>query len=199
MSKEFEVEKKFSLDGVDLERLTQGADLLSEKTFTDTYFDNQEHLLTKNDKWLRSRDGKFELKLPLNQGEGALSRKLDRYEEVTDEDKIKEALGINSPENLDSCLEELGYKPFCSITSNRSKYKRGDFGIDIDKMDFGYTVGEIELMVKSEADMKQALEMILNFAKENGISIKPVLGKVAEYLRRKSTGHYQELVEAGVY
>lgn len=199
MSKEFEVEKKFSLDGVDLEKLTTNAELVTQKSFTDLYFDDESYSLTKQDVWLRKRDGKFELKLPLNDGFGALTRKLDQYEEVTDEKKIKEALGITENGSLEDCLKNSGINSFCSITTNRTKYKKGDFVIDIDQMDFGYGVGEIELMVSSKEDMDNAMEKILNFAIENGITLKSVPGKVAEFIRRNRPEHHQKLVESGVY
>lgn len=199
MTKEFEVEKKFSLEGVDMSRLLEGADLLSEKTFTDVYFDDENYTLTKHDIWLRRRGEKFELKLPMNGGVGALSRKLDQYEEVTDEEKIKEALKTKEQGSLEDCLKRNGFNSFCSITTNRTKYKKDVFILDVDQMDFGYGVGEIELLVKSTDDMDEAMVKILNFATENGISLKSVPGKVAEYIKRNRPEHHQRLVESGVY
>ena len=185
MTKEFEVEKKFSLEGVNIPRLIEGAELLSEKTFTDVYFDDENYAITKKDMWLRKRGDSFELKVPFNDGVGALSRKLDQYKEITDEERIKEVLGIVDEGRLADCLKRRDINPFASITTTRRKYKKGEFTLDIDQMDFGYAIGEIELLVGSEFQTQQALEKILIFAKENDIALQPVLGKVAEYLKRK--------------
>lgn len=193
-----EVEKKFILSEEDIQRIIQGAQFLGEKSFTDTYFDTADYSLTKADKWLRLRDDRFELKLPMNQGKGSSQRKLDQYEELTDDNLIRSALGIKVVGTLEDDLKANGYEPFSTFTTTRKKYKKSDFIIDLDTMDFGYSIGEIELMVNDASEMETALNRILAFAEELGLSIAPVRGKVIEYIKRNNPNHYKALDKAGV-
>jgi predicted adenylyl cyclase CyaB len=193
-----EVEKKFSLSADEINKLTAGSQFLGEKTFTDEYYDTEDFLLTAQDKWLRLRDGKWELKLTMNKGQAANKRKMDQYEELETEEGIKEALNIKSKKPLSLALAELGYKPFCKITTTRKKYKKGEFTIDLDQVDFGYNIGEIELMVEDHGQMQEALDKITEFAGKNNLSLLPVRGKVVEYLKRNKPEHYQKLKDAGV-
>lgn len=193
-----EVEKKFTLSSEDIERITEGAEFLGEKSFTDTYFDTSGYLLTKSDKWLRLRGNRFELKLPMNAGKGSSQRQLDQYEELDTDEAIYKALDIKPTATLQKDLEINGYKSFSTFTTTRKKYKNGDFVIDLDVIDFGYSIGEIELMVESQSEMEEALNKILVFAKEQGLSVAPVRGKVIEYIRRNNPEHLKTLEEAGV-
>lgn len=193
-----EVEKKFILSDEDIDRITKGAGFLGEKSFTDTYFDDSDYSLTKSDKWLRLRDDRFELKLPMNEGKGSSRRQLDQYEELDTDEAIQKALNIKSPSILKEDLEINGYKPFSTFTTTRKKYKKGDFIIDLDVIDFGYSIGEIELMVENQSEMEEALNKILAFAREQRLSVAPVRGKVFEYVRRNNPEHFNALKEAGV-
>ena len=70
MSAPIEVERKFEPeDAAQLRaRIEQnGGALLGEKSFTDIYYDTAECSLTRRDMWLRSRDGAWELKLPVEE------------------------------------------------------------------------------------------------------------------------------------
>jgi len=193
-----EVEKKFLLNDEDRERLTKEAQFLSEKTFTDAYYDTADFTLTSQDKWLRSRDGRFELKLPLHHGTDRLA---DQYEELEDDSSIKEALGFVGEGSLADDLANKDYQPFGTLVTTRRKYQKGDFIIDLDIIDFGnsaYTIGEIELMVSDKSEIEGAVEQIIQFAQEQGLTIAPVRGKIIEYLKRINPDHYKALVEAGV-
>ena len=86
-----EVEKKFILNKQDKERLTKRAEFLNERVFADIYYDTNNFSLTSKDKWLRSREARFELKLPLHKG---AERSADQYDELEDEQKIREALNL---------------------------------------------------------------------------------------------------------
>lgn len=193
-----EVEKKFILSGEDRERLTKEAEFLSERIFTDAYYDTSDFVLTSQDKWLRSRDGRFELKLPLHHG---VDRLADQYDELEDDDSIKSALGFVGENSLADNLAANGYKPFGTLTTTRRKYQKGDFIIDLDVIDFGdsiYTIGEIEMMVNDKSEIDGAIEEIISFAKEQRLTIAPVRGKIIEYLKRNNPDHYKVLVEVGV-
>src|SRR2546421_324668 len=138
-----EVEKKFILTPEQEKSLIEGAEFLGEKQFTDIYYDDTGFSLTIKDVWLRERDGKYELKLPMN--ESLEKRVSDQYRELdVDSDILAyfEARDIS----VKDFLVEKGYIPFCKITTTRKKYKQEDFVIDLDVMDFGYTLAEIEFM-----------------------------------------------------
>lgn len=98
-------------------------------------------------------------------------------------------------------LTRAGYFSFCACKTNRRKYKKESFIIDLDIVDFGdftYNIGEIELMMSDKSDVESAIKKIMIFAKEQNLTIAPVRGKVIEYLKRNKPNHYQALVQAKV-
>lgn len=193
-----EVEKKFILEEIDKSRLTDGAEFLNERIFTDTYYDTKDFVLTSQDKWLRSRGDRFELKLPLHSGAERLA---DRYDELEDESSIKETLSFDVNKSLANNLKENDYIPFCICKTTRSKYKKGQFIIDLDVVDFQdftYAIGEIELMVNEKSEIEEAINKIMFFAIKNNLKIAPVRGKVIEYLKRAKPEHFRALVKVGV-
>ena len=189
-----EVEKKFILSDNDIERLTKEAEFLGERKMKDVYYDTKDFSLTRADTWLRLRGARLELKLPLRTDGGWH----DQYRELETEAEIANELRLNAQGQLEEELKEAGYEAFAEFITTRQKYKKGDFTIDLDEVDFGYKIGEIELMVNDQSDMPKAIEKITNFAKEMGLTMAPVRGKLIEYLRRNSPQHYQALIDAGV-
>jgi adenylate cyclase class IV len=98
---------------------------------------------------------------------------------------------------LEVVLRNAGYKPFADFKTVRRRYQKGEFVIDIDEADFGgdkYEICEIELKVKSPAEVRGAEKKIIGFARRHGLKIVPVRGKVIEYLKRKNFEHYAILV-----
>ena len=189
----FEVEKKFILSESDIAHLVGDADFVSEKTFTDTYYDTPEFALTKNDIWLRKRGNDFELKLPMHLGDKNFSQ---QYQ------KIREIFAIATINDFESDINAFGYKPFCNCVTTRKKYKKEGFVIDLDSVVYDdkstYNIVEIELLVEEKKQMADALEKIEKFAQKNGLKNMPIRGKVIEYLLRSKSEHYHALVEAGV-
>ena len=193
-----EVEKKFILSNKNKEYLIKDAEFLGEKVFMDIYYDTNDFLLTSNDRWLRSREGRFELKVPLTR---EAHRSVDQYDELEDEQKIKENLNLTLVGSMSDVLVKSGYSIFCTCKTTRRKYKKGSFNIDLDIVDlraFIYNIGEIELMVDKRSEIESATDAIMSFAREQGLIITPVRGKVIEYLKRTKPGHYQTLIRAGV-
>lgn len=193
-----EVEKKFIFSKEDKKRLTKDAEFMNERIFTDIYYDTDNYSLTSKDVWLRSRENKFELKLPAHQG---VDRLVDQYDEIEDETKIRENLNLPANRNLSDNLAKARYYPFCTCKTTRQKFKKEPFTIDIDLVqfpEFTYQIGEIEVMVNNKSEIDDAIEQIMTFAKENNLTIKPIRGKVIEYLKRIKPKHYQALVQAGV-
>jgi len=195
-----EVEKKFLLNKEQEKQLIEGAEFIGEKVFTDIYYDAKDYCLTSNDKWLRSRSGKFELKLPFNKINEV--RRGDLYDEIEDENRIRDIFNVSKDFGMEEGLEKNGYAKFCTCTTTRRKYKKGIFAIDIDFVDynddFTYGLAEIELMVNDESEMSKAIENIIDFAKESGLEVKYVRGKVIEYMKRKLPEHFQALVTSGL-
>jgi adenylate cyclase class IV len=191
-----EVEKKFILTPEQEKALIDEAEFLGEKQFTDTYYDDSVFSLTTKDIWLRERDGKYELKLPMN--ESLENRISDQYRELDVEDDILAHFGARGI-NIKDFLTQKGYLPFCTITTMRRKYKKEGFGIDLDAMDFGYIVSEIEYMTDDEANIKEATQSIIKFAQQFRINTNAIVrGKVAELLRMKNPAHFQALIDAKI-
>lgn len=193
-----EVEKKFSLTEQEIARLTQEAIFLGEKTLIDVYYDTPNYNLTKNDIWLRQRNGGFEIKMPLNNGRGASKRTLDQYQELETEDEIRKVLNLTPEKTLVEDLQAAGFVSFATLVTTRKKYQKEEFNIDIDQIDFGYSIVEVELMVPDQSATAEAEREIMLLAKEQGWDTRLIRGKAIEYLYRYRPDHYQALVNAGV-
>jgi adenylate cyclase class IV len=192
-----EVEKKFILTSEQENKLIENAEFLGDKVFTDVYYDDAAFSLTSKDLWLRQRSSRFELKVPLNVS--IEERVSDQYQELETDSEICGYLHLDIDSSLAYTLDKKGYLPFVSITTTRRKYKKDGFGIDLDSMDFGYTIAEIEFMSDDDSLINETTQNIISFAKKFGIeSTKFVRGKVAEYLRRNNPAHFQALIDAKV-
>lgn len=191
-----EVEKKFSLTPEQEKTLIYGAEFLGEKVNIDLGYDDEDFSLTTKDIWLRKRNGKFELKIPMN---AVLeSRVSDQYEEIEGENAILKYFGSRST-SLEDFLVEKKYQPLFTIVTTRRMYKKGGFNVDLDQMDFGYNVAEIERMVEKKEDISKATDEIIQFAKDHGINTtQNIYGKAIEYFRRNSPKHFQALVKAKI-
>lgn len=190
-----EVEKKFSLQPGDEAKLIAGATFVKEIVMRDDYYDLPDKSWTLKDTWLRCRNGAWELKVPLNTA-GSDSRVADQYRELTTEAEIAAHLKLTRSGTLTDALKEAGYILLAPIMTTRRKYQHGEFIIDIDHMDFGYDIAEIELLVERENEMPAAITKILELAGSIGLSTAPVRGKVVEYIRRNDPAHLEALQKA---
>lgn len=193
-----EVEKKFILAESDISRLSDGAEFISKKTFTDVYYDTRGFLLTAKDHWLRVRNERPELKIPMSE---VLTRTAEQYEEMEDEMAIRKFLGLPLEGRFERVLVENGFEKFCTCITTRQKYSKEGFVIDIDEVrfpSFDYNIGEIELLVNDRSEMEDASRKIVDFAARNGVKFSPVRGKVIEYLKRERPEHYKAMVAAKV-
>jgi adenylate cyclase class IV len=191
-----EIEKKFKLTSDDIQRLTADGTLLGEKQITDTYYDNALFVLGRGDMWLRERNGRFELKMPLG---GRTNGSVQTYDELEDDESIRKALNLPFDQPLVDTLTAAGYNPFCICKTTRTKYKIGEFGLDVDVADFGdftYELAEIELMAEDAAAMAEAERKILEFAKKHGLALGEIRGKIIEYIARKRPEHFEALKKA---
>lgn len=188
-----EVEKKFKLTDTQVSSLLQKATFLKQVEFTDTYYDdaNFSHIL--KDEWLRDRNGKFQLKVPLSIDSHRL---VDQYEEIEDDASIIEHLNLNQKESIADNLSQKNIKPFCKCHTIRKKYQNQEFIIDIDEVnyeDFSYSICEIEILVETESEVEAAIQKILDFSKKHNLEVAPVRGKVVEYIKRKYPDIYNQL------
>ena len=193
-----EVEIKVPLNDENKQRLLQGAEFLVSKTLIDIYYDSADYTLSLRDRWLRERNGRFELKQPPVEGSHVGNTAVQRYVEFESEADIKKELNLEG-ESLKMALDKAEIRPFVTIVSKREKYKKGEFTIDLDETDFGFAVAEVELMVDAAVRVEAAQEKINDFLQAVGIGVVPrQLGKVAEYLRRHDKAHFNALVNAKV-
>lgn len=200
--KNLEIEKKFILTPVQKEKLLEDAEFISEKNFTDAYYDNKEFSLALNDMWLRKRDGEFNLKIPMRQKEGEM---INKYQELDGEMAIREIFAIPVVSDFETDLASLGHGPFCIFKTVRKKYSKDGFVIDLDKAYFEdkegkweYELAEIELVVSNEDEMEQAEKKIYEFASRFDLEIKHVNGKLLQFIKKKLPDLYGNLIKTGV-
>lgn len=191
-----EVEKKFMLGEGDEARLIVGAEFVSEKEIHDVYYDLPGYPLSIQEKWLRQRDGRWELKLPLTVvGQPRLA---DQFRELETEGEIRSALNLPESLPLGEAIQAAGYFVIVDVRTRRRKYRVDPFTIDIDTVDFGYSLAEVERLIEQESDMAKTVAEIESFARGRGLALAPVRGKVTEYIRHNNPDHYRLLQAAGV-
>jgi len=192
-----EVEKKFVLSPEAETKIAQLATLKSEKVMTDAYFDTADAKLGLHDTWLRARDTHYELKVPLRPDADKSS--VVYYRELIDDVSIRGELDLPHSDSLEADLGKAGFMVQAKFTTTRRHYQYENFTIDLDILDFGYTIGEVELLIEDDDDVAAAEAKIEAFAKEYGLKGLPQSGsKFAEYLRRKNKSYYDILVKGGV-
>jgi len=193
-----EVELKFILTEAEEKRLLEGATFEKTQEFEDVYFDYQDYRLSTNDIWLRTRNEKFILKLPMpTQNPSLKEQRNSPKHEIENHDEILRYFNIKPQSNLHNDLMRIGINPLYQFKNIRRKYRKDSFIIDLDKAvfpDFVYETCEIELEVAYEHEIDEGIQKIITFATEHAIQIKHVEGRLIEYIRRKNPEHYQKLV-----
>ncbi|XP_041823542.1 thiamine-triphosphatase isoform X2 [Melanotaenia boesemani] len=212
-----EVERKFTCSGDTLKTLEEIGVCVGQRQFLDQYFDTPEFELTLRDLWLRKRKECWELKCPAEMvtgteepsGEQSLCT---RYKEITNLPeiymKVKEVIkegckdGESGPSlDDDSWLRKLNLVCFAEYTTVRQSFTLGEEGlqIDLDQADFGYNVGEIEVLIPEGGDVQSAQEKIRNAAQKLGLTgDEQVEGKMHVYLKRYHPEHYAKLLSAHI-
>ena len=189
--KNVEIERKFAVYTDTEGKIVQaGGTCVKDVTFSDSYFDTDSFHLTLVDRWLRRRDGKWELKAPLSEpSKQNIATTCTKYLEITDEHGILEHLSAilltSANELLSHCSELLqtevdlsldewlrrhNLKPFAEFTTHRKSYSMdGDVSIELDETNFGSSVGEIEMMTGlSGSDVAAAVARIDEIAEKIG-------------------------------
>lgn len=180
-----EVEKKFKPTKEQLDSLLLDAEFLKEVTLHDVYYDYPDYRMFKKEIRLRKRNDSFELKIGDDEVEGTA-------EEVEDEKEIQKYFQIDKPLDTfvqDDLIEIINY------STNRKKYKKGDFIIDLDRLDFGYECVEIELQVENDSQVKHAHERIIELVKKYDFDLSPVTPKRESYFKIYKSEIHKELYE----
>ncbi|XP_073687286.1 thiamine-triphosphatase isoform X2 [Garra rufa] len=199
-----EVERKFVCDAEVMGKLQDiGAKCIGQRQFRDQYFDSPDFILTLKDFWLRCREGLWELKCPAVSGttpDNDTETLCTRYREITSFPLIQSEVGRIIKEHTAEGSESNSSQKFkterCSYMLER---ETGAVRVDLDQADFGYCVGEIEVLVPEGGDMNAALQRITSIAEELGLSCeKKVKGKMDVYLQRYRPEHYAKLLSAHI-
>uniref|UniRef100_A0A3P9K6G4 Thiamine-triphosphatase n=1 Tax=Oryzias latipes TaxID=8090 RepID=A0A3P9K6G4_ORYLA len=182
-----EVERKFLCSEDTLKILEKIGVCIGQREFQDQYFDSPGFELTLRDIWLRKRKGCWELKCPISTGEPSeeqsLAAKLcTQYKEITNLPEIQQRVkkfikGTRGDRDTETAslqedelwLSQLNLVCFAEFTTVRRSFTLEEgVQIDLDQADFGYHVGEIEVLIPEGGDVHSAQEKIRNAAQKLG-------------------------------
>lgn len=219
------------LDGIQSmeERLLKlGMTKSSETLMMDWYFDlpAPDWILTPQDCWLRCRETPKGSVWQLKQGTQKQQQQHEGgatvYEEVEGEDAINIALSLlpatctkpfNPPFHYESFLvpklpKPCHLVPFARIETLRSRWEPTEttspysrLVVDLDRTNYNYTVGEVEILVHTEDEVAAARRRIGEFVQlllpspsmDDNIGI----GKLEYYMSRHCKAHYEACVRGG--
>ena len=184
-----EVEKKCIPTESFVKYLDTEARFLDEVILEDELFDFRNLSLIKNDVWLRRRNKRWELKIPVKNDKAC-----DVYEELEDENLISTHIGVK---NL---TDDALFKISCLIT-HRKEYELEKFKIVIDEVtapntDFFYRLMEVEILVESQEKYQEAEQKILDFMHKFNIKSEIVNSKFVEYSKQFEKEIYEMLKKA---
>lgn len=190
-----EVEEKFELNDKVQAQIENKFQFASEREDHDIYFDAADNRLMLNDIWLRSRNGRLELKYPVRAGGHFNYREYEEPEEIYKKLNLK----YSPDDDWKKILSDNGFAPIMDFKSFRRKYKSGKFNIDVDRTDFGLNLFEVEVMVENDSDVEPAEKEIFDFIKQHGIAARQIFwGKVATYAQKFNPALLEKLINAGV-
>ncbi|XP_037522232.1 thiamine-triphosphatase [Rhipicephalus sanguineus] len=209
-----EVERKFKVPpDIEQRLLALGAPLVSRKTFVDTYFDTEDYILSLRDHWLRLRtvdnSNTWELK---HRKKGDVTRgPATAYREERGDSQIMATLGEVLPRQTEevSRVSDLvtngTLRELAVIKTDRKTFRApGNAVVDIDETDWGFSVGEIEVVLAESddgsdlpGDVDRATAEIAALSAQLGIGQEgpPHEGKVESCLRLRRPELYNRLVE----
>ena len=179
--------------------LLQGAAFVSKEHLTDIYYDSPSYELTTKDFWLRTRNDKFVLKIPATPHPLLAAQANTPKHELEDEIEIREKLKLSTQGTLKQALKEAGYTPLYTLTKTRTKHTKSGFVIDIDHAifeDLVFDLVEIEKMVQTPEETRQATQDLVTFAEQHGIIIGPIPGNLIALIQIINPEHYALLEKA---
>ena len=183
---------------------------MSHKEVEDTYWDTPQDLrLSSKDIWLRQRDSRWELKIPIDAANGE-AEAATVYEELESDAPIASLLGIKEP-LTEARMRESGFEPVGTMITSRKSYRLQEYGVhvDIDDATFPgkemgrYSVGEVEVIVASQAEAPEAAKRISGFIRQylsDGEQPWGVpMAKIEHLWSSTRPEDYAKLVQAGVF
>ena len=225
---QIEVERKYSAgDGVEAiaRRVADlGGSEIGSVAFTDTYYDTPECSLTSNDVWLRRRDEKWEIKVPIagdarrSGGERTVFREvegaagcLDELEKVLGtgeaevssgtkrDERERERESANDELRLERFAASKAVAPFASFATTRAKFSLDGASIDVDCASFGHTVVEVEVLCGDANEVPAAEEKVNKVAAKLLLTeIGATGGKLETFLRKNCPKQLEALVANGI-
>ncbi|KAH6943792.1 hypothetical protein HPB50_027357 [Hyalomma asiaticum] len=214
-----EVERKFKVPAEIEQRLDAlGARFVSRKTFVDTYYDTEDGSLCLRDHWLRLRSGEsntsWELKYR-RKGDTSCGS-ATAYREERGDHRIMTTLGEVLPRQLTRDVSRVSdlvangtLGELAVIRTDRKTFRApGNAVVDIDETDWGYSVGEVEVVLAESGEgldqpgaIDRATAEIAELCVHLGIDEKgsPPEGKVENYLRIRRPELYRRLVECTIF
>lgn len=99
---------------------------------------------------------------------------------------------------MDELRQRFAVAPFATIRSVRTTFALDGCKIDVDETDFGYRIGEIEIVVKDETELDAARRRLKGLSERLGLQSGGVRGKIVEHMRRFAPEHFRELIDCGV-
>jgi thiamine-triphosphatase len=222
-----EVEQKFSLNDRNTEdvesRLKDLGFAPSDSIeMTDWYFDVPSYDVLRKDCWLRYRAMKSQGQWQLKKGQSDHVGSSTVYEEVEGMDAVKMACDLvsSSLEDKPSFSYEgytvpnfpvsgTSFFPFARIFTLRTTWKNTDkedqafLSVDLDTTDFGYAVGEVEVVVEDKTDIDSArlrIRSLIESLRDANEDEDPqqVTGKLEYYLQRNRPTLYGICLDSGV-
>ncbi|KAL2085493.1 hypothetical protein ACEWY4_018813 [Coilia grayii] len=129
-----------------------------------------------------------------------LAHRIGNCNENTESD-----VGAAVCDTMDNWLRERNLTCFAKYTTERCSFSLAEEGVegvvhvDLDQADFGYCVGEIEILVPDGGDIQAALHRIERTADKLGLcGGQRVQGKMDVYLQRHNPDHYSKLLAAHI-
>ena len=212
-----EVERKYDASSVSVETLRETVESLGGVTkgvvtFTDVYYDTPDAALAAKDTWLRTRDGAWEIKVPLQGDERRSGGERSVFREVEGAGpclrELNIALGALPPEDgssddddevaLAAAMATSRVAPFAEFTTRRAKFELDGASVDVDAASFGHAVCEVEVLCAYASQVPDAEAKIAYVAQRLGLA--PLMdsgGKLETFIRRNCPTHLKVLVEAG--
>ena len=218
--KNIEIEVKFPYTEREEKRIKAICEYKGEKKMKDVYYeDDRNYKMTTQDIWFRQRNDAWECKIDLNLwnkircGDSSKARDndahgFDNYKELDGEKEITDFFlkcgwienNRKHDENFRTFLMRNHITPFGEIYSARSKYSFKELNIDLDSTNFGFNIGEIEIMVENEEQIENAQQKIKEFSTLVSVQFQTrINGKVVEYIRRNRPSHYNALITSGLF
>ncbi|OCL04022.1 hypothetical protein AOQ84DRAFT_356597 [Glonium stellatum] len=149
---------------------------LGQRTIHDIYYDRSS-ILSSSGIWVRQRNGQWEAKIKKG---GNFTN--SRFEEISDPRDIsrcvRDITGIDKMEE-----EQFGLQSIATLSTLRKAWVAdSDFKIVLDTMDFGHTVGEVEL--QQQASFDTTLNLSIEQQKQN--KMQEMDERIARFMERYS-------------